>query len=276
VAANDLAVLYWQMGEPAVAEPLLAKALTVFRRSKTADDPALATAIANEAGILRELGRIDDSERLYREVIVSKKRALGADHPSVANTLSQLTTLLLEDRGDAKGAEALSREGLAIRQKSLGERHPYVAISLNELAGALRADGKLDEAEATFRQALALRREVLTAGHPHIAYSLVGLAAVLTERDRAAEAELLLVEALAIRRASLPGDHWLLGDTESRLGSCLVQLGRTGDGVALLERGHTAIEAKLGAGDRRTRASRARLDSAKATAATPGTRGDQS
>ncbi len=262
VVGNDLANVLWQMGRPADAEPLLAQTLRVFRLSGKQDDAALATAISNHAGILRELGKIDAAEPLYREAIAIKERALGPNHPSVANSIGQLATLLLEDRGAAADAESLTRRTLSIRQDALGARHPYVAVSLNELAAALRAAGKLEESERTFREALALRRAVLEPGHPHIAYSLVGLAGVLIDRNRPSDAQPLLAEALKIREKALPADHWLIGDTQSRLGSCLALMGRTVEALPLLEQGRALIESRFGAEDRRTREAAARLSAA--------------
>lgn len=264
VVTNDLAILLWQKGKFGEAEPLMVEALRIFGLADSLEAPELATAISNHAIVLRELGRIDEAEREYRRAIALKRSALGPKHPSLANSLGQLATLLLENRGDASGAEALDLEALAIRREALGERHPYVAVSLNELAGAYRAGGRLEDAERTFREALTLRREVLEAGHPHIAYSLVGLGELLIERGRSAEATPMLEEALRIRVAALPGDHWLLAETRSRLGRCLALVGRTAEAMALLQGGHATIAAAFGPDDRRTKEAAARLAEAQA------------
>ena len=66
------------------------------------------------------------------------EKALGPDHPDVAESLNNLA-VLYDDQGRYADAEPLYKRSLAIREKALGPDHPDVAQSLNNLAGSIRS-----------------------------------------------------------------------------------------------------------------------------------------
>jgi tetratricopeptide (TPR) repeat protein len=69
----------------------------------------------------------------HSEAIRLRERALGPDHPDVAQSLHNLALLYGSQRQYAD-AERLYQRSLAIREKALGGDHLDVAWSLNNLA----------------------------------------------------------------------------------------------------------------------------------------------
>ena len=78
-------------------------------------------------------GRYAEAEPLYKRSLAIREKALGPDHPDVAQSLNNLAVLYV-DQGRYADAEPLYKRSLAIREKALGPDHPDVAIALNNLA----------------------------------------------------------------------------------------------------------------------------------------------
>jgi hypothetical protein len=78
------------------------------------DDPA-SPPPSNHAIVLRNLGRFEEAEPLYREAIGARS-ARSAAASSVANSQGQLGSLMLEDRGDVDRRTDVP-QALAIHRK---------------------------------------------------------------------------------------------------------------------------------------------------------------
>jgi tetratricopeptide (TPR) repeat protein len=84
------------------------------------------------------------------------EKALGPEHPDVANGLHNLAALYVT-QGQYAEAEPLLQRALAIREKALGPEHPDVANSLEYYAVLLRKTARDEEAERLEKRALAIR-----------------------------------------------------------------------------------------------------------------------
>ena len=82
-----------------------------------------------------------EAEGLLKRALVIREKALGANHPDVAQTLNILASLY-RAQGKYSEAEGLYKRALAIREKALGANHPDVGQTLNNLALVYRAQGK--------------------------------------------------------------------------------------------------------------------------------------
>ncbi len=85
-----------------------------------------------------------------------REKALGLEHPDVAQSLNNLA-VLYEAQGKYAAAEPLYKRSLAIRGKALGPEHPDVAQSLENYAALLRKTGRGEEAEEMEARAQAIR-----------------------------------------------------------------------------------------------------------------------
>ena len=96
-------------------------------------------------------------EPLFKRSLAIRERALGPNHPEVANSLNNLASLF-NDQGNTPETEPLYRRSLVIREKALGPEHPNVATSLNNLASLHQDLGQLDKALAESRRATGIYR----------------------------------------------------------------------------------------------------------------------
>jgi serine/threonine-protein kinase len=149
-------------------------AIAAFREAVRLDGKQLGAAIVDLGLILSELGRFDEAEATYREMI-----RLGSREAWVYHNLGDA----INAQGKLDAALVAYREGIRL--------DPGVAFLHYALAKALKVQGKMDEAFAEFREAIRLK-----PGDP-VAHWLFGLAlrdqgnrnAAITELREAARLE---------------------------------------------------------------------------------------
>jgi len=263
---NDLALLLHARGDLDPAEGLYRKALGIRRASLGPSHPDLATTLDNLAILQRQRGRLDEAESLAQEAVGIRRRLFGNDSLDVATSLRNLASLERMRRRFSE-AEAYFGEALKIQSRLLGEEHPDRISTLHDLGRVLEEKGDLEGAVDLYLRAIAGFRRALPQDHPWLAYSLVGLGRTRVLQGVPAQAELPLREGLAIRSKTISASQWRLGEVEVVLGHALVLLGRQGEGVPLLERGHQSLEAALGSDHELT--SQAQRWWAEATAGKP-------
>ncbi|MFK7943500.1 MAG: tetratricopeptide repeat protein [Paracoccaceae bacterium] len=114
---------------------------------------AASDALNSYAFRLKQLGRYEEAEPLYREAIGIDKATIGEGHPSYAIRLNNLAKLL-QDMGKPKEARPLYAEQLEIKLKTIGQDHPSTQLGAANYAILLRAhfpdDPALKDLEATF------------------------------------------------------------------------------------------------------------------------------
>ena len=125
-----------------------------------AQHPDVAEAVRAAGGpdqyrVLHRMN-LEEAEPLLVRALTIKEQLLGADHPDVALSASNLGQLYVA-QGQPVKAEPLYRRALSIRQKALGPSHPEVAKTLEELANVLRKMGRSHEAVALDLQAREIR-----------------------------------------------------------------------------------------------------------------------
>jgi tetratricopeptide (TPR) repeat protein len=128
------------------------------------DEAATLNARGNE---LYQAGKYAEAEPLYKRALEIREKALGPDHPDVAQSLNGLAELY-RAQGRYAEAEPLFKRALAIFEKALGPDHPDVAQSLNGLAELYRAQGRSAEAEPFFKRALAIFEKALGPDQPAV------------------------------------------------------------------------------------------------------------
>jgi eukaryotic-like serine/threonine-protein kinase len=247
---DNIGRAYMGLGLYDKAMPLLQRAYDLKRKSQgdtldtAATEDGLATAI--------RLGfQYKTAEPLFRNALAIRQNQLGANHPLVAESLSNLgeclyweeqnqeaetllrkaleiqrsqqpqgaalsatenyLALALQRKGQFSEASQLLRDALAIDARVDGTDSPNYANSLHNLAGALIDAGDLSGAEAMDRQSLDLRRKINGAGHPDLGYPLNNLGFVFLERGDWAGGQPFLREALEIRRKLSSKDARLAG-----------------------------------------------------------------
>ena len=107
-----------------------------------------ATRMMNDLAIwLKNRAEHDEAKPLFQRALAIREKALGSEHPDVAQSLNNLA-LLYYNQGQYAKAEPLYQRALAIREKALGPEHPDVATSLNNLARLYLAEDQYGKAKA--------------------------------------------------------------------------------------------------------------------------------
>ena len=109
-----------------------------------------------EAMSLYRQGHCDRAIVVAKKALEVAEKALGPDHPDVAESLGNLAWLY-DTQGKYARAEPLYKRSLAIRENTLGPDHPDVAKSLENLAKLYRATDRAKEAEVLEKRAAAIR-----------------------------------------------------------------------------------------------------------------------
>ena len=205
-----------------------------------------AARLLNAAGFyLHERARYTDAEPFYKLSLVIREKALGAEHPSVSNTLNNLAGLY-SDQGQNAKAQPLYERALAIREKALGPEHRSVATSLNNLAGLYTDQGRHAKAEPLYERALAVSEKALGPNHPDVAKSLNNLAGLYSNQGQYAKAGPLYKRALAICEKALGPAHPNVATSLNNLALLHSKQGQYAKAEPLYERALAIYEKALG------------------------------
>ena len=184
---------------------------------------------------LYKQGRYQKAIPFAKRALAIDEKALGPEHPAVANSLNNLA-LLYDALGDYSKAKPLYKRALAIYEKTLSPEHPEVAKSLNNLAELYRALGDYSKAEPLYKRALAINEKALGPEHPHVAISLNNLAGLYHDLGDYSKAEPLYKRALKIWEKALGSEHPHVAISLNNLAGLYHDLGDYSKAEPLLKR----------------------------------------
>jgi tetratricopeptide (TPR) repeat protein len=174
-----------------------------LRRAREADRALQGARGANanlnslyQSGNFR--GAIEVAEGLWE----IRKRALGPEHPEVADILNNLG-VLHQAAGDFTEAEQFYKDALTLKEKALGVNHPSVAKTLFNVADFYRVRGAFEEAERRYRRALTIFENTPGLDHLDVARANSAVASLYWSRGEYDKAEPLFRQSLAIREETL-------------------------------------------------------------------------
>lgn len=195
--------------------------------------------------VLLEKGDVDDAEAAQRRAYKLRLDALGADHPSLANSHHSLA-LVLSAQSRYKEAQAEHERAMEIWESSLGAEHPNVSMAMVNIATAYFHRGMYAEAEEAHRKALRLRTEALGADHPEVLHARVNFSLSLCRQGKWESCETELEQALERQQDVLGKDHRALGRTHVNLAVAKQAQGKFDEAAAHNERALAISEATLG------------------------------
>ena len=142
-AVNNLAALYQSQGRYADAEPLLqARARHLGEGARPRAPRGRAPRSTTWPCCTRPRAATPRPSRSTSAHSTIREKALGPDHPHVAQSLNNLA-VLYQSQGRYAEAEPLYKRALAIREKALGPEHPDVAAVAQQPGGAVHGSGPL-------------------------------------------------------------------------------------------------------------------------------------
>jgi serine/threonine protein kinase len=201
--------VYSDLGEFAIAESMLRKALSLRKQFLGDVHADVASSLNDLAEVLRKQTKFPEAETMHREALAMRRKLFDNAHPDVLASLDNLAETLSRQLQAAKSAEAepMLFEVLAARRKQFGYESREVARSLYNLGLLRLRQGRPADGELLHREALAIRRKLFPNGHPEVADSLYYVGASLYRQRKLAGADPLLREALAMRRRVLGEEH---------------------------------------------------------------------
>jgi len=233
----------YQLSRPAEAaqlEPVVAAAL-----ERAGSPEELRGNLANARGaIALGAGDYARAAEQFAAAVEHMSRGLGPTHLKVATSL-QNQGLALGELARHDEARAALEQALAIHREVLGENHPSVAHGLKMLGSQLDVMGQPAEALELLRRAHALQQRTLPEGHPSLAYTANSIGVVLERLERCEDAIGVYEEGIALleKRSDEAG---VAARMRANVASCLGQLGRHAEALAMYERALEALERTLG------------------------------
>lgn len=193
-------------GRYAEAESLYKQAIEFYKKDGKPDDPDLARALVYLGYLYRDQSQFDISKAgpLFQRALAIREKALGPEHPSTGDTLSDLSLVEFYEHKPGE-AERFAERALPIQEKAYGTDSLPVSTTLNRLGLAERDLKKFAQAEVSLKRALAIREKNLPSDHPWIATSLDNLASVYLAEGNMGKAVPLMKRVQAIRAHS-PAD----------------------------------------------------------------------
>ena len=214
-------------------------------RSMQSDELKEANRLNAEVINLYSEGRYSEAMPSAERVLAIFEKALGPNHPNVAQSLNNLA-LLHKMQGDYAKAEPLYQRALAVYEKSLGPDHPDVANSLNNLAALYEIKGDYAKAEPLYLRSLAIYEKSLGPDHPNVAQPLNNLALLYVEEGDYAKAEPLYQRALRIVEEALGSYHLYVATSLNNLALLYKTKGDYAKAEPLYQRALAISEKALG------------------------------
>ena len=127
-------------------------------------------------------GRYFEAEDPLTQVMETRNRVLGPEHPDTLTIMANLASTY-RSQGRWKEAEELQAQVLEMRKRVLGPEHPDTLTSMANLASTFWNQGRWKEAEELQVQVLEMRKRVLGPEHPSTLTSMNRLAMTYRIKD---------------------------------------------------------------------------------------------
>ena len=206
LSLNNLGFLYSTIGELAIAEKHLVRALEIRKNVLGEHHPDYAISLNNLGSHYSNIGNYTYAEKYYLHALNKIKEYSGENNLDYALCLNNLGALYA-DISDYIQAEKCYLKAFDIRKNTLGVNHPDYAISLNNL-GVLYANmGNYYFSEKYYLEALTLHKNIFGEHHPDYAMSLNNLGSYYSNIGNYTEAEKYYLEAIEIYKIAFGRTH---------------------------------------------------------------------
>lgn len=214
---NSLGLLYFYMAKYAEADESLRKSRQIIHAvwGETMHK-SLYPSMNNQALLYRKLGRYEESEALYLEVLKLLSELVGEDHPDYARCLENLAEVYITTGKYAEAWELL-RQALNTSARVYGDNNPLASSIFNKLGVLFQQSGRYSEAEVHYQQALSIVGA--TDGSVETVEIENNLAGLYMKAGRYIEAEARFQHTLRLRRALFGEEHPGIALTLNNLGN---------------------------------------------------------
>jgi tetratricopeptide (TPR) repeat protein len=190
----------------AEAEPLLQRALAIYKKNLGLAHPEVANVLNNLGGLYYNRGNDTKAEVYWEQALNMFEETLGKEHSTVATSLNNIA-VLYDRQGKHSEAKLFYERALDIYRTMLEPEHPDIANTLNNLAGVYYNEGDDTKAGLLWKEALEIQEKKLDKEHPDIANTLNNLAELYQKQTNYIDAEPLYVRALTILEKARGPEH---------------------------------------------------------------------
>ena len=199
------------------------------------DHPQLLDAGGRLAILLSDGGHYDEAIALLREMIARRAELLGYDHPRTLGWRLSLAVFHLQKRDYAAGEKEL-KSMLDPVARQYGEDSAMLAMVHNNLGGALRQQGKVEEAGPHYHYAYEFNLQHNGPQAPNTIMARHNLANWLLDAGQPQKAWEEQQECLALSERVFGADHDVTAEILRGLGMAQLALGKLPQARASLER----------------------------------------
>jgi tetratricopeptide (TPR) repeat protein len=205
---------------------LLPHAQYVLSHSPRNDDDKESLDLALRCATALDLdGRYEEAEELGEQVMQTRKRVLGDEHPDTLTSMANLSSTFRK-QGRWKEAEELEVEVMQAMKRVLGDEHSDTLLSIGNLAATYGNQGRWKEAEELEVQVMQTSKRVLGDEHPDTLTSMNNLALTYWNQGRWKEAEELEVQAMQVMKRVFGDEHPITLTSINNLASTYNDQGR--------------------------------------------------
>ena len=185
----------------------LAHASYALKSDVASDDDEARTRLLWKLGLcLYQEGRWYETERAFLQVMETRKRVLGPEHPDTLICMANLASTY-RNKGRWGEAEELEVQVMETSKRVLGLEHPATLTIMANLASTFWNKGRWNEAKELFMQVMETRKRVLGPEHPDTLGSIANLASTYRSKGRWDEAKELEVQVMETRKRTLGLEH---------------------------------------------------------------------
>jgi tetratricopeptide (TPR) repeat protein len=203
---NDLAGIYFELGDCFKALPLFERALEINEKARGPEHPNTAESLRHLALAYSEIGAYAKALPLFERTAEINEKLLGPNDPATLASFDNLIRVGQAMR-ECSAALLLCERMLRLSEKVLGPGHPDTALSINDLALVYYGMGEYAKALPLFERALSIREKTLGLEHPDTATTLSDLGALYADMGKYVKALPYCKRALAIREKTLGEEH---------------------------------------------------------------------
>ena len=203
---DTLAETYRSLGDYALMQHNLERAIEIRRQQFGAEDPRTLATMGRLAGALLSQGKTREAESLARQTLDRQRRVLGPDHPDTLRSMETLGDVLIWADKLAE-AETVYAGSLAIEKRVLGPEHPRTLAAMVGLAEALADEQQYEKSEALQLQVLGIRRRIFGPEDRSTLDSMNHLAVLYLHAGRFGEAAAIGVKTIEIQTRLLGPEH---------------------------------------------------------------------
>jgi tetratricopeptide (TPR) repeat protein len=151
-------------------------------------------------------GRWEEAEKLFVQVMETRKTKLGADHPLTLTSIANLASTY-KNQGRWEEAERLFVQVMEILKIKLGVDHPSTLTSMGNLALTYRNQGRWEAAEKLEAQVMETSKTKLGADHPDTLRGMGNLAFTWNSQGRHSDALALMKECVHAQQRVFGKEH---------------------------------------------------------------------